>query len=131
MIKYKIEFTEDQMRVVQLALEEWFRLRLGQSMDFADDVCRLDRDVSLDDPNHKTYFREFLENRDRVSNLMEAVFYYAFLNHRTPQKKSEDMLIAEDIWDSIRLARGRSNWDRVLVLSNEPCPKIEVIEDGN
>lgn len=37
MVKYKITLTENQMRVVQNSLEEWF-LRMGQAGDFCEDM---------------------------------------------------------------------------------------------
>lgn len=77
MVKYKITLTENQMRVVQNSLEEWFCLRMGQDGDFYN-----------------------------------------------------DLLIAENIWNSIRCARGQNRWGMPLQMGSEPCPKVELTESA-
>ena len=129
---YRIELTEEQARVVQKGLEMYFRLMLGQSMDFADEICSIDRDLSPDNSDHDKIFKDYIDCRELVRGYMMEVFRYAFKSpYGVPTEQTEDMLIAQDIWDSIRTARGCNHWGKALILSNEPAPKVKVIEDGD
>lgn len=124
-MKYTIELTEKQLATIQNALEEWFRLRMGQDMDFCDDLASMGTDLSPDNPNHDWLFDKYLARRDHMRELMKALFRIAFEPHGYLKEKTEDMLIAETIWDAIRCVRGLSRWDKPLVLGSEPCPKIK------
>lgn len=129
--KYRIELTEEQMRVTQNALEEWFRLRLGQDMEFSDGLAFLDYKQPEDEAERDGAFRNRICRRDSIREIMKAVFHIAFSSpYGVPEEKTPDMLISECIWDSIRFARGVSRWGRPYHIGSEPCPKIEVIEDG-
>ena len=131
--KYKITLTEEQMRVTQNALEEWFRLRLGQDMDFSNELAFLDFEQPEDDVERDEVFRERIYHRDAIREIMRAVFHIAFSSpYGVPKEKTPDMQISECLWDSIRFARGLSRWDQPFQIGSEPVPKIEVIdEDGN
>ena len=37
-MKYTLEITEKQAEIIKIALEEYFRLRMNQTWDFADDI---------------------------------------------------------------------------------------------
>ncbi len=129
MKNYKITLNEKQIAVVQYALEEYFRLRLGQDFDFSNDIAEMGHDLSVDNPEHKRLFTEFLVRRDAIREVMRAVFHIAFGVYGTPKEKTKNMLIAEDIWDAIRVKRGISRWGRVLQVGGEPTPKIEEVEN--
>ncbi len=129
MKQYKITLNEKQLSVIQYALEEYFRLRLGQDADFSDDLAEMEHDLSADNPEHKRFFAEFLVRRNAIREVMRAVFHIAFGVYGVPEEKTKDMLIAEDIWDAIRVTRGISRWDRVLNVSSEPIPKIEEVDE--
>ena len=45
--KYTIELTENQVRVIQNALEEYFRLRMGQDTEFCMDIAEMISDLPL------------------------------------------------------------------------------------
>lgn len=127
--RYKIILTEEQMRVVQKCTEFYFRIMLGQAMDLADELAFFG--VDLSDKNIKDkVFDKCIVKKDMLYHILNGVFRAAFDNgFGTPEAKSEDMMIAECIWDAIQFARGQSRWDRVLQTGPEPVPKIEVIED--
>ena len=124
-MKFTIELTEKQLTIVQNALEEWFRLRTGQEFDFCTDLAGMGVDLSPKNPNHDWLFDKYISRRDHMQELMKAFFRIAFEPYGYLQEKTEDMLIAETIWDAIRCARGQSRWGQPLVLGGEPCPKIE------
>ena len=131
MAKYTIELTENQMRVVQNAIEEYFRLRMGQEFDFCTDLAGINTDLSPDNPNHDWIFDKYIARRDHMQELMRAFFRIAFEPHMYLEKKTEDMMIAECVWDAMRFARGLSNWSEPFHIGSEPTPKIERIEDGS
>lgn len=130
--KYKVELTEEQMRVVQNALEEWFRLRLSQDMEFSSDLAFLDYKEPEDEAQRERAFQSRLCRRDAIREVMKAVFRIAFQSngYGVVDEKTPEMLISECLWDSIRYARGLSRWDHPYQIGSEPIPKIEVIEDG-
>ncbi len=127
MKKYRITLNEKQLSIIQYALEEYFRLRLGQEFDFSNDLAEMNYDLSPDNPEHKKIFAEYIVRRDAIGAVMKAVFRIAF--GYNSYEKTEKMLIAEDIWDAIRIARGISRWSRVLNVSDEPVPEIEEVKD--
>ena len=121
---YKVTLTEKQMRVTQVALEEFFRLRMGQSFDFCDDMAMSDTDLSNDNPEHERLFDRFIERRDALQQVMKAFFGIAFpLGYLSA--KTDDMMVAECIWDAIRTARGCNHWGSAMQIGSEPSPKIE------
>lgn len=120
---YTITLTESQMRVTQIALEEYFRLRMGQDMEFSNEMAMLNAgDMSGDE--HREEFDAFIHRRDHLRKLMYAFFRIAFEPTGYLKEKTEDMMIAECIWDAIRFARGRSRWDQPFAIGSEPVPKI-------
>ena len=127
-VKYKITLTENQLRIVQKALEEYFRLRLGQDQEFSEDMASLNTNLSSDHPNHERIFEKYIQRRDHLRELMHAYFRIAFEPCGYLEAKTDDMLIAEDIWDTIRCARGVSRWQGPLHVGAEPIPDIEVVE---
>ena len=129
MKKYKIELTKNQLGVVMGAIEEYFRLRMGQEMDFCDDLAFMYTDLSPDNPKHDKIFERALSRRDHLRELMRAFFRIAFEPHGYPQSKTEKMLIAEDIWDAVRVATGKSRWANPLHVSEEPLPIIEEVSE--
>ena len=124
-MRYTIELTETQISVVERALEEYFRLRMGQDIEFCNDMASLNCDLSPDNPKHEWIFDMYIARRDHLQELMRAFFRIAFEPKGYLEEKTESMLVAEDIWDSIRCAMGRSRWGEPLHLSEEPMPKVE------
>lgn len=120
---YTITLTEAQMRVTQNALEEYFRLRMGQDMEFSNEMAMLNAgDISGDE--HREEFDAFIHRRDHLRELMYAFFRIAFEPTGCLMEKTEDMMIAECIWDAIRFARGHSRWNQPFAIGSEPVPKI-------
>lgn len=126
---YVFELTEEQMRVTKNALEEYFRLRMGQDFDFDNDLAAINVDLSPENPNHKRLFDMYIARRDHMHELMNAFFRIAFEPSGYLKEKTEDMLIAECIWDAMRVAMGISRWGEALQTGSEPSPKIEVKEE--
>jgi hypothetical protein len=126
--KYTIELTENQIGVIQNALEEYFRLRMGQEWFFCDDLASINVDLSPDNPNHERLFDMYIARRDHMQEVLRSFFRIAFEPTGYLKEKIDDMLIAECIWDAIRCVRGLSNWGSPLQTGSEPAPKIKVSE---
>lgn len=75
---YKVTLTENQARVVQTALEEYFRLRMGQEMDFCMDFASLEVDLSPENPQHEKIFDLYIARRDHLQEVMRSFFRIAF-----------------------------------------------------
>lgn len=121
---YTIEVNEKQLRLIMRMTEEWFRLRMGQETDFCNDMASLNCDLSPGNPKHEWLFDMYIARRDHLQELMRAFFRIAFEPMGYLKEKTEDMLIAEDIWDAIRCELGISRWGTALHTSDEPLPKV-------
>ena len=128
-VRYRIELTEKQMRVLRKYVELTMRLFMGQSWDFCDEIAMLNCDLSPENPKHERIFDSFIGRRDHLREIMNCFFRIAFEPKGYLEQKNEETLIAEDIWEAIRVATGLCN--SPLYLSKEPIPKIEKVEaDG-
>ena len=123
-MRYKIELTGEQMRVTKKALEEFFRLRMGQDYDFSDDMACLNYGFPTEEPE----FSKMLARRDHMRELMRAFFAIAFEPKGCLEQKTDEMLVAEDIWEAIRYARGEGRYESPLHVGPEPFPTVEKVE---
>lgn len=129
-MKYRIELTEEQMRVLEHCTESWMRLMMGQVRELADDLAFYDTYKFKDKGNFSEIHSRACDKRNTLYDAFTAMMKFAFGNvYGTPDEKSEDCMIAECMWDAIRFARGTSRWDKPFQIGNEPTPKIEVIEE--
>ena len=94
-----VTLTDEQLRLVNRAIEEYFRLRLNQWWDFADDVCLQGVDLSNENPNRGKVFDEYIIRRDALKASFEALFHQFTI---TTSQKSQDCMDLIDIWDAIR-----------------------------
>ena len=130
-MKYRIELTEEQMRVLEHSIEVWMRLMMGQVRELADDLAFYDTYKFKDREDFKEIHNRDCYKRDVIYEVLRVVMRITFSRsgYGVPDEKSEDGMIAECIWDAIRFARGTSRWDKPFQIGDEPSPKIEVIED--
>ena len=140
MKKYELTVTEAQLVVIQTALEDYFRTRMGQYFDLSCDLAGL-FEHDIDDIDH----REKCARRDAAKSLMEGAYAICFpaermrrMNYMT---KSREMLIAEDIWGVIRHERWKErpedkkdHWttdsDEPLHLGPEPVIEFRRLGNG-
>ena len=99
MANVTITMTEEQLRLVNKALEEYFRLRLNQWWDFADDVCEQGVDIYSDSPNHDKVFDNYIMRRDLLKSTFEAIFRQLTISNSIKSQDSVDMI---DMWETIR-----------------------------
>ena len=136
-MKYTLELSEKQAEIIKIALEEYFRLRMNQTWDFANDIC-LD---GFDYENHtKEDFNERMERRDlfksELESLMNVVHPLQFRGKFREQ--TIEMLRAQDVWQVIRhklwIDRhgDEDSWcvdsRKPMSMSGEPLPKMERME---
>ena len=137
--RYTLELSEKQAEIIKIALEEYFRLRMNQTWDFADDICFEGFNYENHTPED---FDERIERRDmfrdELKKLLNKVHPLHFRGNKFREQTIE-MRRAQDIWQVIRhklyLDRGGdpNGWSvdarEPIKLSDETLPKMEVIDD--
>ena len=137
-MRYTLEISEKQAKIIKIALEEYFRLRMNQTWDFADSLCFEEFDYE----NHsKEDFNERIEQRDVLRDELKKL-----LNKHHPlqlrggkfREQTLEMRRSQDIWQVIRhklyLDRGGdpNGWSvdarEPIKLSDETLPKMEVFD---
>lgn len=126
-MKYRIELTEEQMRVLERSTELFMRIGMGQTWDLADMLCEgMLKDYDKDNPESKILFERYIIKRNAIREVLGSAIGIAYHPYRVPESKTEDGMIAECMWDAIRVARGTSRWGEAFQIGSEPIPKIEV-----
>lgn len=126
-MKYHIELTSEQMRVLERCSELFMRLGMGQTWDLADMLCEgILKGYDKDKPESKIMFERYITKRDAIREVLASAIKIAYDPLYCPEFKTEDGMIAECIWDAIRCARGTSNYGTPMQIGSEPIPKIEV-----
>ena len=129
-MKYRIELTDQQIRVVEKCTELYMRLMMGQTRDLSDELAFYNISKYRDDENFHYIHSRACDRRDAIQEVLCAAMRIAFhAPYHVPENKTEDGMIAECIWDAVRCARGTSRWDSPFQIGNEPVPKIEVMEE--
>lgn len=127
--KIILELNETQARITQIALEEWFRLRLGQYSDLANGLAFLGYDHKTAKPGA---FDRRIQRRDAIQEIVKAMLNIAFPCYGTPEGIPSEVHVASDIWSTLRyeLSDKRGDgWDRTpFQMGPEPLPKITVEE---
>lgn len=137
-MRYTLELSEEQAEIIKIALEEYFRLRMNQTWDFADDIC-------FDGFNYKNHtegdFNERIERRnmfrDELEKLLNKVHPLQFRGNKFREQTIE-MRRAQDVWQVIRhklwIDRhgDEDSWcvdsRKPMCLTGEPLPKMERME---
>ena len=135
MPKYRIDLTEAQLRVVNAALEEYFRIPLNQWDRLAERLAFKGVDLQ-DEKTRERYFDRCIAAKDAAQEVFKAAGRILW-QHGAPQKDDEQ-LIAEDIWQVIRhqLFLDSGSTDTWMVDAREaiqwgpePLPMIKRIEE--
>lgn len=133
---YQLTVTETQLRLIDEALEEYFRIGMNQWWDLADRIAHIGVDFSPENPNHDRIFDRYIKTRDDVRVVLEAagriLWPYGL------EKQDESNLIAQDIYQVIRHQLWLDRPDKKsmrdcvesrepFIQSGEPAPKCEKI----
>lgn len=125
--KVIIELTETKARTVLAAVEEWFRLRMGQSAELANGLAFLGY---KNDPKFPGKFDQAIQRRDSLQAVITAMFRIAFGCYGTPLEITTETHIASDIWSALRYALRPKESDgfcsEPFQMGPEPLPKITV-----
>lgn len=118
-MKYILEVSEKQAETIEIALEEYFRLRMNQWWDFVDEVAAADYEYNKEDPENSKKFDAYIERRDRSEKMFQDAMRMARSgDQRSYIPQTEAMLRAQDVWQVIRhrlyLDRGGSVNDMVV-----------------
>ena len=128
-MKYRIELTSEQMRVLERCSELFMRLSMGQTWDLADMLCEETlKGYDKDKPESKVVFERYITKRNAIRKVLNSAMGIAYDPYHAPETKTEDGMIAECMWDAIRCARGTSNYGTPMQIGSKPIPKIEVEE---
>ena len=137
-MRYILELSEEQAEIIKIALEEYFRLRMNQTWDFADSICF----ETFDYTNHtEEDFDERIERRDmfrdKFEKLLNTVHPLQFRGGKFREQTIE-MRRAQDVWQVIRhklwIDRhgDEDSWcvdsRKPMRMSGEPLPKMERME---
>ncbi len=135
---YQLTVSEKQLRLINEALEEYFRIGMNQWGDLADRIAHIGVDFSPKNPHHDRIFDMYIKTRDDVRIVLESagriLWPYGL------EKQDESNLIAQDIWQVIRhqLWLDRPDTESMrdcvdsrkpFIQSMEPAPKCEKITD--
>ena len=138
-MRYTLELSKEQAEIIKIALEEYFRLRMNQTWDFADDIC-------FDGFNYKNHtegdFNERIERRDmfrdKFEKLLNTVHPLQFRGGKFREQTIE-MRRAQDVWQVMRHRlwkdrRGdKDDWcvnaREPMPMTGEPLPKMEGVEE--
>lgn len=134
-MKYILELTEEQAEIIKIALEEYFRLRMNQWSDLANDLAFTGFDYGSSYNIMK--FNARIERRDGTQRILEAAMDIAqpMRKHGVYPEQTTEMLRAQDIWQVIRhrLWKDRhgdkDDWcvdaREPMPMTDEPLPKME------
>ena len=129
--KVTIEMTETQARLVLAAVEEWFRLRMGQSSELANGLAMLGFDYK---ENDRVKFDECMRKRDGLQAVMDAMLRIAFpwRGYMNGYEIQPEVNIASDIWSQLRydLTHVKTEWmSTPFQMGTEPMVKVTVEEE--
>lgn len=137
-MRYTLELSEEQAEIIKIALEEYFRLRMNQTWDFADDIC-------FDGFDYDNYTNEDFDKQLEKRNVFRKEFEKLLIAVHPLQlgggkfrEATVEMRRAQDIWQVVRhqLWTERhgieDDWcvdsRKPMSMSGEPLPKMERME---
>lgn len=102
-MNYILKMSEKQAEIIQIALEEYFRLRMNQWSDFADDVAHTGYEYNPEDPDNSKKFDDYINRRNDSEEMFKSAMRIAQSGVNMPYTaQTEEMLISQDIWQVIR-----------------------------
>ena len=137
-MKYRIEVSEEQLRVIGLAVDEYMRLRMGQFDAFAEELA-LDGVADRIEAYKDDYQRGILNERGySIERMFEAAYKMAYPPHGCRGRQHDSWGTCIDIVHAIehqqwldspgekRESPGTTNRSfKPIPLGHEPFPKIE------
>lgn len=129
--KVTMEMSEKQARIILVALEEYFRLRMGQTStsSLANDLAFSTYDRAKD-PSGRG-FDLAIQRRDNINHVLTAISHIAWPIYGTPDEKTEEVLISGDIWSQLRwdLSSKEPYMTTPFQLGPEKMPVISILRE--
>lgn len=101
--RYNLEMNEAQVKIIQVALEEYFRVRMNQWGELAEDLASVGFIYDKEGPNNHENFQKYIDRREKTEDLLKKAMMEAQPDrNRKAMPVSDNVLIAEDIWQVIR-----------------------------
>lgn len=134
--KYTITLNERQLRLICTAVEEYGRLRMGQTWDLSADLAFQHYEYKQDDPE----FDKRIVRRDACKEMLELAMRAASGGNLEYFRKTEDVQVALDMYSVIRNffwhqlpEDKRENWtvDADPVYIWGPEPKMDIKKEEN
>lgn len=124
--KVTIEMTETQARLVLAAVEEWFRLRMGQHSELAEGLAfyGFDRNNAKDGE-----FDRRIQRRSAIAEVLKAAMRIAFPDSwGAVYEYTKEVNIASDIWSQLRWElSNKEEWrGEPFQMGSEPMVKVTV-----
>ena len=133
--KYTVTLNERQLRLICTAVEEFGRLRMGQTWDLSDALAFQHYEYKQDDPE----FDRRILRREATKELLDLAMRAACNGDYAHFRKTEDVRVALDMYSVIRNffwhqlpEDKREDWtvDADPVYIWGPEPKITVKKEG-
>lgn len=128
--KVTIELNETQARLALAAVEEWFRLRMGQGSDLSNGLAFLGYKHDTAKPGE---FDVRIERRDNLDAIIHAMLEIAFpwRKHGVPLQIEPEVHTVADIWSQLRWElSAKEEWmSTPFQMGPEPMPKITVEDE--
>lgn len=127
--KVTIEMTETQARLVLAAVEEWFRLRMGQHSELSEGLAFYGYD------HNTAYEGEFdrrIQRRSAIAEVLKAAMRIAFPDsYGAVYENTPDVNIASDIWSQLRWELStKEEWmSTPFQVGTEPMVKVTVEDE--
>lgn len=136
-MRYTLELTEEQSKIIKIALEEYFRLRMNQTWDFADSLFFEDSKENFAEDEFYSRIEQRDMFRDELQKLLDMVHPLQYGGGEF-RKQTIEMRRAQDIWQVVRhrLWKDRhgdkDDWcvdaREPMCMTGEPLPKMERVE---
>lgn len=99
--QYRLTLSERQMCVISTALEWFFRNQLGQFSDMSEEIAKCGFIEDKGNPDNSKEFNAYVDRKHNANELFQQA-YSAATAGKGVQPQTHDMLIAQDIWSTIR-----------------------------
>lgn len=127
MKKVTIEMSATQTRIVLAAVEEWFRLRMGQHSELAEGLAFYGYKHDEAKPGE---FDSRIQRRSAIAEVLKAAMRIAFPDvYGVIYENTPEVNIASDIWSQLRydLTEEKTEWmSTPFQMGSEPMVKVTV-----
>ena len=134
---YSLTLTDNQLRVVQDALEWFFRIQMGQFFDYSTEVAKNGYEYDKNDPENDEKFYQYIRRRNDSKVMFDAAYRIACPN---PGPITADMMTAEDMYAIIKHFRWEERPEpkshdsvdsyKPIILTDETPIKVERLDEN-